>query len=172
MWVESEDTCWLVAYDEYHATGDRKDVYNYFEKLQQRGELAPTEDDWLAVTESTPQDLLEKLRDLAPGLIAEARQSPGTEAMVTFQAQDSDDGGRGQAVMAIDVVVLEREGAEEGWIGVTLPRDTDWPQEGVLAIVAALVPPEIDSDALLPSSKLAGRDRHKGEIVFTWSRYF
>lgn len=171
LWVEDEDVCWLVAYDAYHATGDRNDVYNYFVKLQEAGKLAPTEADWLALTESTPVDLLEQLRERAADLIAEARGTPGREAMITFQG-NRPEGRPGEAVMAIDLVVVEDDGAEQGWLGVTLPRDVDWPAEGVLAVFAALLPPEVRTEDLTMTNRFASRDSRKGEIVCTWSQYF
>lgn len=86
MWDPELDTCWLVAYGEFHADGDADDVYNYFADLQTDGRLAPTADDYEKLLEVTPEDLIASLRRMSPEFIDKARAIPGQEVRQDFVA--------------------------------------------------------------------------------------
>jgi hypothetical protein len=155
-----ENVCWLLAYGEYHASGDRRDIYNFFSDLHQRGELAPTEDDYLALEEDLTSKFLTELRDTGQGLLDEARARPGRESMDSLYGDD------GRVSIVIDVVVIDSEiRLEEGWLGITLPRGSRWPARDVYVIALALLG---GSAELRPSEKVGSRDRRNSEIAFTW----
>ena len=160
-WDPDEDVCWLLAYAEYHAVGDRKDAFNVFQDLNRRGELTPTVDDYLALNEELTEDFLEQLGELGEGLLDEARAHPGTEAVDSLYRDD------GRASIVIDVVVFPSEGSqlEQGWLGVTLPQGSPWPTTDVYTVALALVGGELD---LLPADNVGKRPRRRNEVAFTW----
>ena len=168
-WDEEFETCWLVAYHEYHATGDRKDVYEYFKRLDAGDRLAPTADDFENLLSETPSTLIDALRELAPQLLGEARTFPGDEVRKEFVASVQP-GDTGTAIMTVDIVCETDGDLEEGWLGLVIPPDVTWPAEGALALAAALAPPEVPAAELHWSDMVGRRERLPNEIAFTWSQ--
>jgi hypothetical protein len=169
FWDAEYETCWLVAYSEYHATGDRKDVYNYFQRLDENGLLAPTADDFENLLSETPGALIDALREVGPQLLGEARTFPGDEIRKDFVASVQH-GAVGTAIMTVDIVCEIDGGLEEGWIGLVIPSEATWPAEGALALAAALAPPELSGDDLQWSDMVGSRPRLPNEIAFTWTQ--
>lgn len=169
-WDNDDDVCWLVSYGAYHASGDSRDVYNRFELLYAGDQLAPTADDYEALYEITPEELLRNLRELGPKLVSAARDTPGYELVRPFNAANPAHPDA-QAVIVIDLVVEATADAEQGWLGLTLPSDCRWPPGGVMDMVAALLPDDVPSYEVQRTDRVGGRPRRPDEVAFTWSRY-
>ena len=137
MWDPDYDTCWLVAYGEFHADGDRKDVYNYFASLHDEGHLTPTADDYEKLQEITPAELIRSLRRVGPELIRKAREMQGREVRQDFVASNE---AVGTATITVDLIFESDGSLEEGWVGITMPPNTTWPPGGAFALAAALIP--------------------------------
>ncbi|RZU30547.1 hypothetical protein [Blastococcus saxobsidens] len=166
LWDPDFDTCWLVAYGEYHADGDRKDVYNYFAGLQDDGLLTPTADDYEKLQTITPEELIRSLRRMAPELLQKARAVNGQEIRQDFVAAHD---AVGTATITVDLVFETDGSLEEGWVGITMPPNITWPPGGALALVAALMPPEVASEDIQFSETVGRRPTAPGELAFSWS---
>jgi hypothetical protein len=110
--------------DEYHAAGDRKDVYEHFQRLDRNLRLAPTTDDFENLLSETPGTLIDALRGLAPQLLGEARAFPGEEVRKDFVASVQP-GDVGTAIMTVDIVCETDGDLEEGWLGLVIPTRRD-----------------------------------------------
>jgi hypothetical protein len=168
-WDAEYETCWLVAYNDYHASGDRKDVYNYFQRLDENDRLAPTVEDFENLLTETPAALVDALREVGPQLLGEARAFPGEEIRKDFVASVQP-GSVGTAIMTVDIVCEVDGKLEEGWIGILIPAGLTWPADGALALAAALAPAEVPSADLHWSETVGSRARLPNELAFTWSQ--
>jgi len=158
-WIDDEDVCWLLAYGPYHASGDVKDVYEYFKQLDNRSELAPTAEDFMALSEETTEHLLIKLAEEGEKLIAEARANIGKEILGTFYKT------AGRAALCVDMSVQEFDGSmEEGTIAIII--DAPWPAIAIVDVIQALLP---DNSEIIQTANPGGREAMPGELVFTWS---
>lgn len=155
---------WLVAYHSFHQNGHPDDAYAVFGRLHAAEVLTPTVDDVLLLTEETPESLLQRLKEVAPDLLAEARANPGHEAFRTWGKSDD----LGEAAMLVDMVVVDEEKAEQGWVGITLPKEVAWPAGGLFDIAAALLPPGVTPT---PCDKVGPRPLRTGEYAYTWETY-
>lgn len=160
-WDEVEEVCWLLAFGSFHRNGDPNDAYKIFNLLHTNDTLLPTAADYEALFLDRDDRLVDRLRIAGARLLAEARRSPGTEAVETWH-------DRGRQVICVDLVVEDDGEAEDGWMGLTLPSDERLSDSEVYDLVAALLP-----DAAHPiwSATFRGRPRRTGEIVFRWERY-
>lgn len=161
-WDEGTDTCWLLAYNDYHRNGEPDDAYNVFNELYDRGELLPTEDDWYQALLADEDFVLHQFRESGERLLEQARREPGKEAFESFT-----DGGH--QVICVDLVIATDGRAEQGWIGVTLPQDEHLSDDQVYDLVVQLLPD--NSDAPLYDKTFKDRPARTGEIVYTW-QYF
>ncbi|UOW00899.1 hypothetical protein [Agrococcus sp. SCSIO52902] len=162
------DTCWLLAYDATHAVGERRDGYARFEQLDARGELLPTANDYELLESLSSVVLLDAIRSEGRGLYAEARANAGDEVCRTFEFGDQ---GDAQVMAVIDLVVIEREESEQGWMSVVVPPETPLSHEQLLDVVAELIPSDIDETTLELAGDFNGRVPSRNELVFTWTKY-
>ncbi|MCH1867062.1 hypothetical protein [Nocardioides sp. CFH 31398] len=170
--VVEEDVCWLLAYNDYHRIGDRKDAYNYFIDLYASGDLMPSDKDYETFFENSDVDeedidavmsleLLDEVAVISRELLDEARSAPGTEAVRTFRVN-------GKQLMCVDVVLEPTARAEEGWLSLVLPEDEYLSDDDLYELVASLLPPGVTP---LYSNDFRGRARVAGEIVYQWDYY-
>ncbi|MGY1601156.1 hypothetical protein [Geodermatophilus sp. SYSU D00815] len=169
FWDAEFETCWLLAWNSYHASGDYRDVYNYFERLHDSGQLPPTTEDFERLLTETPAALIDALRDIAPQMISEARSYPGSEVRRDFVASVALSAA-GTAMMTVDIVCEVDGSMEQGWLGLLIPPEATWPAEGALALAAALAPPEVPSSELHWSETVGGRPTMPNELAFTWTQ--
>lgn len=162
VWDPDNDVCWLVGYDAVHALGESRDAYAVFGRLDARGDLMPTLDDYLALDAITTTALMSGLAEVAQDLYYRARAIPGEEAHAEYQDRS--------AYMVIDLLVIDEDSVEEGWVGITFPRDTGLDQGAALDLVSRLLPEEIDWDSLRLTDNFRGRPAAFTELVFTWVR--
>lgn len=162
-WDDENDVCWLVAFSETHASGEDRDCYKYFESLSGRRLLAPTADDYEALWEVSVEAVLDGLVGLSGQLYAEARARPGFEASRSF----SD----GRALMMVDVVVIDSDQGEEGWVAVTIPQTIPHAEDVVIDYLARLVPPHVDIGTVQRSHMFGQRHCEYYELALTWTVY-
>jgi hypothetical protein len=161
-WDPDNDVCWLLAYEPVHAIGEHRDAYKLFERLDARGELMPTVDDYLALDVVTTEALLDGLATIASDLYFRARSVPGEEAHAEYEDR--------HAYMVIDLVVEDDGELEEGWLAITFPRDTGLDHGAALDLVSRLLPEEIDWESLRLVDQFRGRPAAFTELVFNWTR--
>jgi hypothetical protein len=160
-WVEDDDVCWLLGYNEFHRNGHPDDAYEVFNRQYIAGVLLPTDEDWEEFF-TEPQDrFLDLLRSTGERLLQQARANPGSEEFETFN-----DGGT--QVICVDVLVEGDGRAEDGWVGLTLPANEVLSNEEVFDLVAALLP-----EGVVPIFAMEFKDRARrpGEIVYRWEHY-
>lgn len=161
IWDAENDVCWLLAWSPTHATHELRDAYKLFMRLDGREELMPTADDYEAIDLEAISYIQDGLAAACEGIYADARSSPGTEISETFQ-------NRG-ALILVDVVVVEEDEMEEGWLAITFPRDTPLTPEVALDLVARILPPHIPSSELSFADHFGKRPMVHGELIFTWT---
>lgn len=160
-WVEDEDVCWLLAYNDYHRNGEPDDAYNVFNRLYLADCLLPTADDYEAFFLETAEDWTERFFEAGIRLLERARAHPGRDEFDTWE-----DGGR--EVICVDMVVDGDESAEEGWVGITLPDSVMLNDEQVYELVAGLIPEDAKP---LWCERFKDREKRRGEIVYKWEFY-
>ncbi len=160
-WDDQEDVCWLLAFNDYHRNGEPDDAYNLFNGLYSDDKLLPTEDDYDAFFEDDDDDFFERFATTAAELLERARANPGKEEFETWA-----DGG--SQVLCIDILVDGDDYMEEGWVSLTLPDGEFLTDDEFYDVALRLVPEGVEP---LWSQKFRGRDRRRGEVVFTWTLY-
>ncbi|QTP17465.1 hypothetical protein [Micrococcus luteus] len=163
-----EQVCWLLAYGETHAVGERRDSYNEFVRLDRRGELMPTGEDYLALESITSASVIDAMREVAGRLVTTARADLGREKTETLSL--SDDNGVEIAV-CIEMLVVGPESAEQGWISFILPYDAPLTVENLLDFVVDLLPQGVALESVEQAGEVNGRPIHHNELAFTWSIY-
>jgi len=161
IWDPIEGVCWLLAYDGMHATGERRDVYQYFMKLSTDDGLLPTIDDYDAIDETTEAYLMDRLVEQAAGIYLDARADPGTEFNATYD--------KNSAFVVLDVIVEQDGEMEEGWISIGFARDTPLSAATALDVISRILPRHINIDMLDHAASFHGRPLRGDEIVFTWT---
>lgn len=162
------DVCWLLAYSETHAVGEKRDAYKHFERLSGRGELLPSTDDVAALSTLTSASVIDTLRVHGRQAYADALSSPGDEVCSSLTL---DDGQDASIVVSIEIVVEVNERAEQGWAAFVVPHDAPVTPELLLDLVADLLPPHIDLDTLEHAGDVNGRTVRYNEVAFTWQHY-
>lgn len=158
---EENDVCWLLAWSPTHATHEKRDAYQYFMRLDGRGELMPTADDYEVIDTEAISYFADGLAAACAGLYEEARQNAGIEMSETFE-------NRG-ALILVDVIVVEEDEMEEGWIAITYPRDTPITPEVALDLCARILPTHIPASQLDFAAHFGNRPMAPGELIFTWN---
>lgn len=165
---EAEQVCWLLAYGETHAVGERRDAYNGFVRLDERGELMPTPEDYLALESITSASVIDAMRKVSEQLVASARVDSGTEKTETLTLTD----GEGvEIAVCIEMLVFGNDSAEQGWMSFILPYDAPLTVDNLLDFIADLLPNTIAPEAVEQAGEVNGRPIHHNELAFTWSVY-
>ena len=159
-WDASHDVCWLLAFSETHASGERRDAYKYFEFLYGRDELLPTADDYERLEEITSANFIDGIAVLGADLYRSARDHPGTPFAETY--------GGGSADVLIDLMVLGDGTLEEGWIAIGFPFDTSLNEHTALDVIARILPPDIMVAGLERATSFGRRALRHDELVFKW----
>lgn len=168
IYDEDEDVCWLLAYSETHAVGERRDGYKHFEWLNTRGELLPTEVDYAALETVTASSLMDALRERSAEMVGRARSCPGEEVCDSFNLATGQDA---RITVAIELCIESTDVAEQGWITFTLPYDAPLKRDHLLDLVADMLPEDLDIETLDFATDVNGRPVHHSEIAFTWAYY-
>lgn len=155
------DVCWLLAWSPTHATHEKRDAYQYFMRLDGRGELMPTADDYEAIDEEAISYIADGLAAVCSGLYEEARANSGEEFSETFE-------NRG-ALVLVDVVIIDDDEIEQGWVAITYPRDTPITSEVALDLCARILPSHIPTSSIEFADHFGKRPMEPGELIFTWS---
>lgn len=158
---EETDVCWLLAWSATHATGEKRDAYKHFMRLDGRGELMPTAEDYEAIDTEAISYISDGLADACSALYDDARSNSGVEMAATFD-------NRG-ALILVDLIVVEEDEIEEGWIAITYPRDTPLTPEVALDLSARILPTHIPASELSFSDHFGKRPMEPGELIFTWT---
>lgn len=171
-----EDVCWLLAYDAKHRVGAKDDAYKLFERLDERGELLPTSDDYLSLESVSSAEFIDALIELGKELYEEALSSPGREVgrTIEFSTAGSEPNEVVVSVaIAIEMLVDKSGSAEECVVAFTVPAEESFGVEQALDVVSALIPPEVDVDEVDYATHVGDRqlDHAKNELAFSWARY-
>lgn len=161
IWDPDEDVCWLLAWSPTHATHEKRDAYQHFMRLDTRGELMPTADDYEAIDQEAITYIADGLVAACEDLYSEARANPGTELSETFQNRD--------ALILVDVIVVEEDELEEGWLAITFPRDTPLTPDVALDMCARILPARIPTEDIAMADHFGKRPMQPGELIFTWN---
>ncbi len=160
IWDPDEDVCWLLAWSPTHATGERRDAYQLFMKLDGRRELMPTVEDYEAINTEAITYIADGLVAACAGLYDDARANSGTEMSQTFE-------NRG-ALILVDVIIVDDDEMEEGWVAITYPRDTPITAEVALDLCARILPTHIPVDQIDFADHFGRRPMEPGELIFRW----
>ena len=160
IWDADADVCWLLAWSPTHATHEKRDAYQHFMRLDRRGELMPTADDYEAIDREAISYIVDGLASACADLYAEARANAGSELSQTFE-------NRG-ALILVDVVVIDEDELEEGWIAITYPRDTPLTPEVAVDLCARILPTHIPASRISFTDHFAKRPMQPDELIFTW----
>lgn len=162
------DVCWLLAFNETHATGERRDAYNHFVRLSDRDELLPSTGDISALSTVTPANVIDTLRAHGEHLYDAAIAADGVEVCESIAL---DNGQDASIVVSIEVVVDRQESAEQGWIAFVLPHDAPVTNELLLDLIADLIPDHVDPDTVDFAATVNSRPVRYNELAFTWSHF-
>lgn len=168
IYDRQNDTCWLLAFDETHAVGERRDAYVKFERLSARGELLPTKEDVMALSTVTTADVIDALRAHSAGLYDKAAASSGEEIYTSLTL---DDGQSASITISIELLIEQDDRAEQGWIAFVLPHDPQVPEAQILDLIADMLPGHVDVDTLDHAADVNGRAVRFNELAFTWQHY-
>lgn len=169
IYDDAQDVCWLLAFSETHAVGERRDAYAHFERLDSRGELLPSDSDYAALGTVTEAQLMDELRAHGSEMFTTAKGSPGEEVSASFTL---DDGQDASVTVAIELVVEESESAEQGWMSFVLPYTSPLGPAQLLDLVADLVPSHVETESIEMAGEVKGRPVAHNELAFSWSCYF
>jgi hypothetical protein len=154
--------CWLLAFSATHASGERRDVYSFFEALLRRDELFPTIEDYLILDEATTAEQLAELADLCRQAIADANRTPGVEAQLRLMFG-------GALAALVDFIVIDADTElRQGWVTVRLLEDAPLDVDQVLDIVARSLPADADRSSLRFTDRFGNRTLHWQELCWTW----
>lgn len=163
-----EDVCWLLAYGETHAVGERRDSYNDFVRLSDRDELLPTPNDYEALQSVTAASLMDELRDHGTKLLTAATEKPGHEAVSSFELVSGDDA---RVAVSVELIIDNSGTAEQGWVAFVLPYGCPLGQAQLLDLVADLIPSHVEADDIYFAADVNGRPIAHNELALTWSHY-
>lgn len=163
-----ELVCWLLAYGETHAVGERRDTYNEFVRLDRRGELLPTAEDYLALESVTSASLIDAMREAGERLVSTARADSGAEKTEILTLTDGDGV---EISVCIEMLVVGDDSAEQGWMSFILPYDAPLAVDNLLDFIVDLLPGAITAESVEQAGEVNGRVIHHNELAFTWSGY-
>ncbi|WP_284255027.1 hypothetical protein [Pseudolysinimonas kribbensis] len=163
-----KNVCWLIGYGPTHAKGEDRDVFNDFERLDGRGELLPTADDYELLETLSTAAQIDALTELGLALYEEARSEPGVEVNRTLGLKD---GKEGSMLIVVDLEVFDDGEAEQGWIVFTIPPQTGIGEEQLYDVLGAILPANMDGDSLTMVAKVGDRAINYNELAWTWSCY-
>lgn len=163
-----KNVCWLIGYGPTHAKGEDRDVFNDFERLDGRGELLPTADDYELLETLSTAAQIDALTELGLALYEEARSEPGVEVNRTLGLKD---GAQGSMLIVIDLEVFDDGEAEQGWIVFTIPPQTGIGEEQLYDVLNAILPSNMDLDSLARVAQIGDRTINYNELAWTWSCY-
>lgn len=121
----------------------------------------PTAGDYEAIDVEAISYIADGLASACAGLYEDARADPGREMSETFQ-------NRG-ALILVDVIIVDEDEMEEGWVAITYPRDTPLSPEIALDLCARILPVHIPVEELSFATHFGRRPMEPGELIFTWS---
>lgn len=162
------DVCWLLAYGETHAKGEKRDAFNDFEALFERGELMPSAEDFETLYHLTTAAQIDSLKELSAELYEEARANPGTEASQTIGLRDE---YQGEILIVIDLQVIGQDEAEQGWVIFTIPPQTGITETQLYDVLEAFLPAAVDLASVVQVRKVGDRELQYHELGWTWSCY-
>ncbi|SIT72034.1 hypothetical protein SAMN05880545_0984 [Microbacterium sp. RU33B] len=168
IYDEDVDVCWLLAYSDTHAVGERRDAYKHFEWLDSRDEFLPSEADYAALETVTAASLMDALRTRGSEMVEAARSQPGRELTDSFVM---DDGQDASITISIEIVIESTGSAEQGWIAFVLPHDAPLDRGQLLDLIADLLPQHVDVDTVQVAADVNGRPVTYSEIAYTWEHY-
>ena len=160
------DVCWLLAWDPYHADGDPDDVYEYFGRLDSAKVLRPSKEDVDQLVAPAIGAALFRQAEIAGGLLVlNARSEPAKSVCWTLAD------GVGIRIM-LEVVWDERDGLEQGWLGILLEPRQDILAHSLWSIAAALLK-GLGEDVLgtleAVTDGFPDRPSPPNELVITWT---
>lgn len=162
-WDAAEDVCWLLAYSPTHASGEMRDAYEYFLHLYGRRDLLPTADDYESLWEISSEALLDELAELGNALLGDARAAPHTEINGTCDT--------GSMMVLIDLMVIDDQECEEGWVAFAFSEDTSLTRSQVFDLLEAMLPENVDLETVQASALFGRREVQWNEIAYTWTCY-
>lgn len=166
IYDEVADVCWLLAYGDTHATGEKRDVYRHFEKLSERGELLPTTKDYEALKAVTPAGVIDALRELASDVYTRAQGDLGHEVLQSITLDDERDAS---ITISIEILVMGDDRMEQGWVSFVIPHEDPVDEDMLLGLIADLIPAHVDVDTIDYAGDVNGRPVRYDELAFTWS---
>ena len=161
----TREVCWLLAFSETHATGERRDAYQHFMRLHERDELLPTASDYALLKVLTSASLLDALHRVCAELHEQARRHPGHEVQRTLTLNND---SQATAAVAVDMVIVGDGALEQGWLAITVSPGAPLQPDHLLDIVAALIPPEVDVNDVQFAQQVNGRPVAFPELAVTW----
>jgi len=162
LYDTEQDVVWLLAYSATHATHEGRDAYRHFMSLDARGELLPTEEDYETLDGISTVAILDAFEDQCHDLIAQARDQPGREA---FGGVTLGDGKASSMVASIEVFLLDKADAEQGWVSFVFHPDTRLSPSQVLDMLAAILPVDVIPEQ---AADFNGRTLRYDELAWTW----
>ena len=129
--------------------------------LGSRDELLPTADDYESLDEVTSESIIDGLAIVGSELYRQAREAPGTEVNKSYQG--------GHALIVIDLMIIEGDEYEEGWLSITFPKETALSEYTALDLISRLLPSDIVAGTLHLATTFGGRVPRHDELVFTWA---
>lgn len=165
---EEQGVCWLLAYGDTHATGERRDSYNDFVRLSNRGELLPGESDYAALYTLTDAALMDELKEYGRELFDRANNEPNGDYVTSFVLEDGQDAS---ISLSVEVIVDNDGTAEQGWTAFVLPPGCPIGQAQLLDLVADLIPDHVDVESIDFAADVRGRVVAFNELAFTWEHY-
>lgn len=168
LYDDHAGVCWLLAYSDTHAVGERRDAYKHFERLDTRAELLPSENDYAALETVTSASLMDALRAYGAKLFDSARAEIGREVSTTFSLEDGQDVS---ITISIEIVIEETDTAEQGWISFVLPYDAPLGHTQLIDFVSDILPEHVDPDTISLAGDVKGRPVTHNELAFAWEHY-
>lgn len=169
-----EDVCWLLAYSALHKVGAKDDAYKKFERLDSRGELLPTADDYLALESVSSAEFIDSLIELGRELYSEALASPGVEVgrTVTFSTSGtSSEDVLVSVAVAVEMIVDVTGSAEECVVAFTVPLGEDFGREQALDVMSALLPEGVEPEEISFATSIGDRTVNHNELAFSWAKF-
>lgn len=163
VWDAAADVCWFVAYSETHASGEDRDCYRYFMRLGERDELLPTAEDYEQLAEVSTEDVLHELAQVARNLYREARARPGVEANASHHD--------GKALMLVDLVVIDTDECEQGWLALRLPPEITVEPGTIVDFMSQLLPEHVGPESIEVAGTVGTRPCHHEEVAWSWIHY-
>lgn len=161
---QDDDIMWLLGAG-WHESGSIDDAYAVLKRRDERGDLLPTEQDYLDILPPASPDFISRVIEQCSELMARAHERPNEEVR-TFIGDVVD------ASAMVELVVIAAEQLREIWIAIRLPpRERDdlrLPSEWLTLVVAALLP-DADPDQLRWQGPFPGHAEDLSEVVVSWS---